>query len=520
MSKLHYFDGASIKTVANASADASAPDWQWTPLSLRADDKNGPSPRDLYQVVGDIFRCAQIRANAVARMPRYFYGLKGGQQIDETDPRLKFLGNFHDLLWRTTASLLFYGAAYIAKLDETTQTMRWLLSQSIAPIYDNYNGMTGFMRAAPGQSRFTLEQLCYIWYPSPFSEIGPGVGAAMVAAADAGVVSSITRAITAFYERGMISPILIYSEDGNGLTDPQRKDLKTWLSRMFGGVARAFQMEVVARKLGKLDLSSSLKDALPPGLRDEMQKNIAKTMGVPFSMLYSDAANYATAQQDEKNLYTQAVVPDCELIASALNRQVFGLFGVELYFAPDELGCFQTDSQTKATGLGNLIAAGVPIDVAMDGMGYDLDEEDDARVRLIALMKEGASYESARAYILDDAGPNEIERVTKVLDLFAPKAVAPVVTPIQQLYEAPQAPVPVAQPVQPETVSPAKTDLQRWQVKAMKRIKAGKPASCEFESDYISPALRGAISGALESCETADDVKAAFRQSVIWVNYP
>ena len=514
MSKLTYFDGASVKTVANASADASAPDWQWTPLSLRADDRNGPAPRDLYLAVGDIFRCVQIRANAVSRMPRYFYDLKGGAAIEEGDKRLAFLGNFSDTLWRTTASLLFYGASYIAKLDSSTGTMRWMLSQSITPIYDNFNGMTGFMRAAPGQSRFTLDQLAYIWYPSPFSEVGPGVGAAMVAAADAGVVASITRAITSFFDRGMIQPILIYSEDGQQLTDPQRKDLKTWLSRMFSGVGRAFQIEVAARKLGKLDLSSSLKDALPDGLRDEMCKNIAKTMGIPFSMLYSDAANYATAQQDEKNLQTQSVIPDCELIQSTLNRQLFNLFGVELYFAPDELECFRENANVKAQGLGQLISAGVPVDVAMDSMGYDLDEEDEARVRLIALMKEGATYDAARAYILADAPPEEIERVTTILDLFAPKQVP--TSPVEQLYNAPQ----VAPAAQPEPPSPAKADLLRWQAKAIKRLKAGKRAACDFESDYISDTLAGAITGALDAAETVDDVKAAFRQSLLWSQYP
>jgi Phage portal protein len=516
MGKVHYFDGLKSSLLV----DTSNSEWQWTPLPLKAEADAGIAPADAYLSVGDIYRGVQIRANAVAKMPKHFYDLKGGDEIELGDPKLSILGKFTDTLWRIESSLLFYGASYLAKLDANTNALRWFNSATIFPKWLPDKGLIGFSRGAPGQNFFGLDAMAYIWYPSPFTELGPGPGAARVAMEEAGVVRGVNRALSAYFERGMIQPVLIYSDAP--LSPDQKSDLKTWFNRMFGGVRRAFSLEIATRKLEKLDLSSSLKDAYPPGIRDEMCKSIAKTLGIPFSMLFSDAANYATAVQDEKNFYEQSVNPDCELIQEALNDQVFNYFGFELYFAPDELPYMQVNTTTKATGLKNLIDAGMPIDVALDGMGYDLDEEDDARVRLISLMKEGATYDAARVYILAGADPNEIERVTAVLDLFKPVSVKPT-TPIEQMYTAPQLPQPAQAPVTPPAtpaVPPAKADLARWQVKAMKRLKSGKPAACEFESEHISPALSGAISGSLESCETADDVKRAFNGAQIWEKYP
>ena len=448
------------------------------------------------------------------------------------------------MLWRIEASLMFHGAAYGAKLDVNMQTMRWFNSATIYPVWLPLQGLTGFRRASPGQTFFDLASMWYVWYPSPFSELGPGPGAARVASDEAGVVRGVNKALSAYFDRGMIQPILVYDESTGGpsFTPDQKTDLKAWLSRTFQGVKRAFVMEISTRKLGKLDLSSSLKDAYPPGIRDEMCHSIAKTLGIPMSLLFSDAANKATAEQEEINLHEQTTIPECNLIEEAHNSQVFQYFGFEMHFTPKELPCFQGNSGIRAQGMAGLVSSGMPVDIATEEMGYELDEEASARIKLIALMKEGSSYDDASKYIIDDCDPLEVDRVKKVLALFKP-APQPV-TPIQQLYNAPQAPAPPGQateqaaqvppgqkpveqqvPPQPLTKGDnvrlfASTDLQRWQTKSIKRVKAGKPASCEFDSDEIDPALAGAIAGALESATTADEVKSIFSQCERWQGYP
>ena len=55
-----------------------------------------------------------------------------------------------------------------------------------------------------------------------------------------------------------------------------------------------------------------------------------------------------------------------------------------------------------------------------------------------------------------------------------------------------------------------RADLDKWQRKALARMKTGKGAMVEFESEHIPPSLGAAIAGALEEAQTAEDVKTVF----------
>lgn len=63
----------------------------------------------------------------------------------------------------------------------------------------------------------------------------------------------------------------------------------------------------------------------------------------------------------------------------------------------------------------------------------------------------------------------------------------------------------------PEPPTGKALDLDRWQRKAVKRLKAGKPAACEFESDYLTVDELDTIGDALKTAETVDHVAAAFK---------
>lgn len=71
----------------------------------------------------------------------------------------------------------------------------------------------------------------------------------------------------------------------------------------------------------------------------------------------------------------------------------------------------------------------------------------------------------------------------------------------------------IAEPEETEPDDPtdaADADIERWQRKALKRVKSGKAAACDFESAHIPPRDREAIRAALSTCKTADDVRRVF----------
>jgi HK97 family phage portal protein len=68
--------------------------------------------------------------------------------------------------------------------------------------------------------------------------------------------------------------------------------------------------------------------------------------------------------------------------------------------------------------------------------------------------------------------------------------------------------------------SDLKADLHRWQRKSIKRVKAGRAALCEFESEFIPDSLSEAIKGALETTTTAPAVHGLFEGVIVWEGYP
>jgi len=99
-----------------------------------------------------------------------------------------------------------------------------------------------------------------------------------------------------------------------------------------------------------------------------------------------------------------------------------------------------------------------------------------------------------------------------MLDLLRPAAALP---PTPAVETMPSEPVFVEPP--PDA---AASDLAKWERKAIKRLKSGHAAACEFDSLAIPPARAGAISGALKAAADEDAVRRVFAHARVWRAYP
>jgi hypothetical protein len=129
--------------------------------------------------------------------------------------------------------------------------------------------------------------------------------------------------------------------------------------------------------------------------------------------------------------------------------------------------------------LQQLTGAGIPLKLAMEILGYDLtDEQWDA------------------------------------LEPDVPEPIAPVVVETQPALPPP------AEVIEPVDVEEAPTmrslsaaelkELQIWQRKAIKALKSGLSANCEFTVECVDPVTAFGIYAALSSCHTIDEIKAVF----------
>ena len=105
---------------------------------------------------------------------------------------------------------------------------------------------------------------------------------------------------------------------------------------------------------------------------------------MPHSLVAADAANYATAQQDEINFLTNCIIPEAKLIERTLNRQMFMPIGLRFQFQPDRLSAMQEDEEQRAQSYATYVNAKIKPSIAAqlvglalpDGITYEmLDEE-------------------------------------------------------------------------------------------------------------------------------------------------
>lgn len=257
-------------------------------------------------------------------------------------------------------------------------------------------------------------------------------------------------------------PVTLLGIDSNDRNEIER--IQNWFRRSATAVKNAFRvLGVRAGSITPTTLTPPMKDLAFTELNEIAKDNIAMAFGIKQTLLDSEAANYATAQEDRLAFYEDTIKPRARLFEDALNEQLLARDGLRIEFKFNEMDIFQEDENDRADLLNKLTMAGLPIEVALELAGYELTEE--------------------QASMLDSHQ--------------------------EQLDERRDG----------EPVTPQADELRKWQKFAEKRVKEGKPIR-EFETNVIEPSLHGAISGALENVKTVDDVKHVFDSVIAWRGYP
>lgn len=450
----------------------------------------------LYDAVPWLRAAVDARANAVANLPFTFSPATSDDEGEESvvpaaiDAALSV--EFDTLLNMLEAWLTLYGAAYVWKGRNAVRVrdLRPLHPGTITPKFDAKQGLVGFERAVNGlRQTLTPDELAYLWLPPRKAEIGPGVAPAQAALAAAGLLKSADEFGRMYFENGVIAPTLVTVPPG---TPPEEKRrLESWAERTMTGLKKAFNVLGVAAEVKVTSLGEQipLGSLALPELTDKKREDIATALGVPQTLLFSNAANYATAQQDDLHFYDKTIVPEARRIEQALNKQVFGPLGWRLRLKPERMEVYQQREAEKADKLAVLFDRDVLTrEEAREAMGYPPEPE--------------------RGKFKSD---------TRAENAIMIAAARPVVPPIQPVAQA-QAQA----PVQPQKAVDAVADaLAKWERKALARVAEGKPdKAAAFESDAIPVTLKAWLAGALDGVTDGAGVKAAFAAAGEWRDYP
>jgi hypothetical protein len=250
-----------------------------------------------------------------------------------------------------------------------------------------------------------------------------------------------------------------------------------------GGVKNAFGAQVInAEAITPVVVGEGMKELENVTIGQEKREDISIAVGIPMSILFANAANYATSQQDELNYLTKTIIPDCEFIAAVLNEQLWEPLGLHMNFLPETLDAMQEDETARAASLQQLVNSGVPLLMAMDLLGYELEDEQRAALEQAEKDKQARAEEARRR--LEQKPPEQSPQSGEE-------------KPAEQ-----QQPPPVNAAMREET--------KRWERKALNAIKKGKPANVDFESDIIPADVHEKVLDWLQNCQTAEEVRDIF----------
>jgi len=444
----------------------------WTVLSGSG---NNDGMYGYFRTVPWLYRAVKDRSNNVGKMP--FAILLNGKEFDGSRAyrnRIKCMPNPHELFMKLDMSLVMTGRAY-AQMEINSSgyvtNLKYLVPTTISEVEDKDGQIIGYERTVKTRKlTIPADQMIAIYDPDYATEAGPGKSSAASAAmSSAGMLYNADEFISGFFKRGAIKATVL-STGGTSKNEAER--LQSWWDNVVRGIKNAWTAFVLRGESVKVTvIGEGLESLQNESLTTERRQNIATAIGVPESRMWSSAANYATRLQDDKAYFESTIIQDCDLIAAAFNEKLFTadhkLAGYLLDFQYETLDIFQADAKEQALALRELRNSGVPLVIAMDLVGMDLTDEQ--REQLITLEKEMKEK-------------------------------------------------PASAPAKVET--PFEADMRRWQRKASKRLRNGQEAACEFDSERIPAALAGAIYGSLAGCETAEQIKTLFEQSLTWEGYP
>jgi hypothetical protein len=474
------------------------PDEAWTYLSGTPDATS--SAEKYFKGVPWLYRGVTIRADAIASMP--FALFRGDTEFDKSDDWQNKVGFIPDpgrLWWLIEACLTLEGKAYLFSdnVGKARKLLRYLRPDGMTPVFSPDTGqLMHFKRnkAAKGVNRNEFEpvrDVVYFWHDDPYVETGagepmssPGKAALMAS----GVIANVDEFMAGFFKRGLIKATVLGLPQG---TPKEEKDrVENFFNNFLSGIKNIGRVKAINADAVTVNVvGDGLKELQVRDLTDVQREDISTALGIPHSLLFSQASNFATAQQDDLHFYSKTIVPECRFIESVLNKQVFEPLGLRLEFLEQSMDIFQEDEEQRAESVSFFIDFAIKCPTfelfmaTLHTYGFELSPDMEAAAKAYYEQKE-AEREEMRQMQMDAAQEPE------------------------------------QNPTTGNNPTSVQAELRKWERKAIKSLERGKAANVPFESEVIPLSLSGAISGALEAARTPEDVKQVFADCERWGVYP
>jgi phage portal protein BeeE len=454
-------------------------------------------PRAFYKIIPTLYRAVDLRASAISNLP---WALMKGETEYETSADYQnkegLVSSMVNMLYLIEASLVLAGCAYWKREKNRAgyDKLRHLDPSSMTLIRERaeYGDLAWKRNEGSTTREYTTKEIIYFYYPDPYVEIGPpGAWPAKSALNACGVLANMDEFARNYFGRGAIKAMLFAM---SGASEGEAKKFEAWWNKFISGIKNAFRTKVInAEKVEPVIVGEGIKELENVTLSQEKREEIAISMAIPMSILFANAATYATAERDKLNWYEDKVLPEANWIAAVLNEQLFKALNLRLVFKPESLDIFQEDEEQRAGAMSQFMDA----------------------------VTKAGSLEMAQAMFLIYGVDIDDEAMALIEKHFAAKQeqAAEIQENIANAPPKPDEQKPPEQEDEPEEEYPEKAinieqlqrELSLWQSKCLSAVKRGNPASSvAFVPVNIQPLNYERITAGLAGAQDADGVRAAF----------
>lgn len=477
----------------------------WQTLTGQAPGTDSITER--YKDVPYLHRAVNLRVHALADLPYSWHAGNeyGDEQVEM--PIFTFMLDCEGLLRSIEMSLLLFGRAYVVMERNRAgfiKLLRVVHPGSMKANYGTNHEVISWERQISGNTIvLRAEDVIAICIHPIESEIGYGIGEAQVAAAAAGVLHNLDEFTARFFSQGAVNPTVVSVPSTSLPADQER--LQAWYKRMLTGVKRAFSLTIVPGDVKAVQLGYPVNQLATPELTTAKREDICTALGIPQTLMNSNAANYATARKDDLHFYTKTVVPRAMFIADILNDSLFEPQGWALVFHPERLECYQAAEADKAFGLNMLVQSRI----------LTVDE---ARARMKMPPLDISNDPAAQLAESGSMLPSEVRRLVS----------NNVITPAEArdlLHLAPGATATPTSPPRSDNTISQKSDMQtevrQWLAVLKARWNEGKPErALAFKVEAIPAALHAATLAHLKDAESLEEATAIVGALSNWESYP
>jgi HK97 family phage portal protein len=436
----------------------------WAERSIESRTASDTQLATMYRASVWAYRCINLRSDSAESVPWRIY--RAGDEktpLPRTHPAVRLLSeigperNWADFIRATEADLNIFGKAYWLKQrigrGRVATLMR--LNPATVKLEGDQRGISGFTQTLNGQQEFFPRgDVAYFHTYHPTDDLG-GLSPLQVAMTAAGAGRSSSAFTAAFFENYAIPPLLMTTEQP--VTDAEMSRIKAWWDRTFRGAKRQHRVGIMGSGLKPHMLGYPTKDLALSDVLAETRREVCAAFGVPPSLAGAwEAVNYSTAQEQRKSFWQDTIIPRLDYVASVIDAEVLPEFepGLTWRWRYGEIEALAPDLEIEARRHAVLVQAGI---------------EDPASAA--------------------EALGVEPVRVAQ--------------TPVGAL------------PAVPNPTDALQDDLAKWQRKALNRVKAGRPALCDFESDAIPAAVAERVKAGLAEAESVEAVRVTFKEALM-----